>query len=179
MACHKKVKVPEDQSTRNMAAAYARDLLTVWEGARWSRASALERATGEFRQVEAVVNSSCSEVETAPVVDIHWLTALAIQHPDVLYSHGGIIKPGTPTNPRGSRWTLYCNSQSWTKWHKITNETCSKCWILTPDPKNGWFLIYYQAPSFSLLPILPSIQCPCSNTKTWTELGSAAYTRGS
>lgn len=42
--------------------------------------------------------------------------------------------------------------------------------------------LVHQASSFSLPPILPSTQCPCSKlpscAKTWTELGSAAYTRG-
>ena len=63
----------------------------------------------------------------------------------------------TPTNPSSSHWTLYCNSQSWVKWHKIINDrTWSKCWILMLDAKSCLFLIYCQASFFSLLPTLPS-----------------------
>ena len=103
-------------------------------------------------------------------MDIHWLTASATQHPDVISSHGGIIKSGTPPNPRGSHWTLYCKSQPWTRWHKIINNKhavnagsnagCQK--LPVPNLLPSIFLQPTTPPSFHLLssklPFLNSVR---------------------
>lgn len=161
---HKKIKVLEHQSTRDTAAGYAPEgLLTPWKEARWTRTSGLLRVKGKWGQMEAAVNSSCSQVKTASgwMFPIWCLWLLSTQMDSSVLAEGP--KLGTP-NPRDSHVIQasaiaqfainYNPEQSGTC---IINEKAVR-WTLWLDAQSCLFFIYQQVASVSLLSILPFTQ---------------------